>query len=385
MKLQKNDGIQELSDFYNNVSVNRKIQNQLTASIFYSVAPFNPKTIRKNRFFEMNPDDDLYDIFIKHSGYIIYVKGDGPFKYKGESVKMFCWLHKHIINFIDQGTSCGLDCTFRVLKPYKACIPQCIVQNTGAPLGIAVGPQESSNLYSLIFELIYRIDENVYSIFSDLPFITDEHPSFDKLSADYKIKIFKCYSHLIKSVGANSALGVLFRDILYTYSKDEYDATYLKNCYLFKKLYSMEDEKKRDDARFNKVGSVLGIDPKGNPIEKNQSYSVLYERIIQKVPTTNNHSESYHARINSIAADMRYSINNRLSLVVDHIMSRLTHLDASSIANLRNYLSITIFNIDTIVVGAIVAKVQSDLLNKNPELIAKIDSNFDKYLATLQL
>lgn len=147
----------------------------------------------------------------------------------------------------------------------------------------------------------------------------------------------------------------------------------------------MEDEKKRDDARFNKVGGVLGIDPKGNPVEKNPSYSLLYERIIQKVPTTNNHSESYHARINSIAADMRYSINNRLSLVVDHIMSRLTLLDALSIANLRNYLSITIFNIDTIVVGAIVAKVQSDLLRKNPELIAKIDSNFDKYLATLQL
>ena len=31
MKLQKNAGIQELSDFYNNVSVKRKIQNQLTA------------------------------------------------------------------------------------------------------------------------------------------------------------------------------------------------------------------------------------------------------------------------------------------------------------------------------------------------------------------
>lgn len=90
----------------------------------------------------------------------------------------------------------------------------------------------------------------------------------------------------------------------------------------------MVDEKKRDDARYCKVGRVLGIDPKGNQIEKNPFYSVLYERIIQKVPTTNNHNESYHARINSFAADMRYSINNRLSLVVDHIISRLSHLDA---------------------------------------------------------
>lgn len=33
-----------------------------------------------------------------------------------------------------------------LLKPYKACILQCIVQNTGIPLGIAVDPQESSNI-----------------------------------------------------------------------------------------------------------------------------------------------------------------------------------------------------------------------------------------------
>ena len=100
------------------------------------------------------------------------MKGEGPFKYKGEPVKMFCWIHRYFRRYIKQSKAIGLDCTFRVLKPYKLCIPQCIVQNTGVPLGIAVGPQESSNLYSLIFELIYRIDEKVYSTFTDLPFIT---------------------------------------------------------------------------------------------------------------------------------------------------------------------------------------------------------------------
>lgn len=331
------DIFHKISIIFNHKNVSKDV-NQFTQMLFFRYSPFNPKTIRKNRFFEMNPDDDLYDIFIKHSGYIIYVKGDGPFKYKGESVKMFCWLHKHIINFIDQGTSCGLDCTFRVLKPYKACIPQCIVQNTGVPLGIAVGPQESSNLYSLVFELIFRIDKKVYSKFQKLPFITDEHTAFEKLSNDYHISIHKCFSHLIKSIGANSALALLFRDILYSYSEAEYEKNYLKNCYIFKQLYEIEDERTRDDTRFLKVGSVLGIDPKGNPIEKPPEYSLLYERIIKKVPTTNNHCESFHARINSIAADMRYSINNRLALVTDHIMNRLTHLDTSSVANLRNYL-----------------------------------------------
>lgn len=135
---------------------------------------------------------------------------------------MFCWIHKYYKRFIEKGQAIGLNCTFRVLSPSKAYIPQCIVQNTVCPLRIAFGPQGSSNLYSLIFKLIASIDEKVYSKFSELPFITDEHSSFDKLSNDYKLKIYKCYSHLIKSVGVNSAL------VLYSYSENEYNDSYLK-------------------------------------------------------------------------------------------------------------------------------------------------------------
>ena len=55
------------------------------------------------------------------------------------------------------------------------------------------------------------------------------------------------------------------------------------------------------------------------------------------VPTTNNHCESYHSKINSIAGDQRYTINNRLSLLAKHIMNRLKQLDQSSLCNLRTY------------------------------------------------
>lgn len=76
----------------------------------------------------------------------------------------------------------------------------------------------------------------------------------------------------------------------------------------------------------------------GKPIEREKSFECLYERILLKIPTTNNHAESYHSKINSVAADMRLSINNRLSLVACHVMKRLKNLDSSSIANLRNNL-----------------------------------------------
>lgn len=76
----------------------------------------------------------------------------------------------------------------------------------------------------------------------------------------------------------------------------------------------------------------------GKPIERKKSFACLYERILLKISTTTNHAESYHSKINSVAAYMRLTINNRLSLVVCHVMKRLKYLDSSSIANLRNYL-----------------------------------------------
>ena len=48
IKLQKNSGISEMSDFYDNSGVDRSCQNQVTTSIFYSVAPFTSKTVSRN-------------------------------------------------------------------------------------------------------------------------------------------------------------------------------------------------------------------------------------------------------------------------------------------------------------------------------------------------
>ena len=51
----------------------------------------------------------------------------------------------------------------------------------------------------------------------------------------------------------------------------------------------------------------------GNSIEREKSFALLFERINLKIPTTTNHCESYHSRINTIAGDMRFTINNRSS------------------------------------------------------------------------
>ncbi|KAK8863931.1 hypothetical protein M9Y10_011624 [Tritrichomonas musculus] len=112
--------------------------NQFAFVLFYRFASFHNKTISRNKFSLMNPYNDLYDIFNCFSGYLMYVKGEGSFRFNNQNVSPFAWLHPFFYDIVTKTDSIGLDATFRLLKPFKVCISQCIIQNTGVPLGILV-------------------------------------------------------------------------------------------------------------------------------------------------------------------------------------------------------------------------------------------------------
>lgn len=59
----------ELSDFYNNKPVERSKRNQITASLFYDVAPFDPKTINRNvhKSYEHNGCKDQLERIIENT------------------------------------------------------------------------------------------------------------------------------------------------------------------------------------------------------------------------------------------------------------------------------------------------------------------------------
>lgn len=56
----------------------------------------------------------------------------------------------------------------------------------------------------------------------------------------------------------------------------------------------------KNDIGFMKIGKILGIVPFGWPINVEESYAPLFARINLGVPSTNNHGESYHQKLNSI-------------------------------------------------------------------------------------
>lgn len=53
-------------------------------------------------------------------------------------------------------------------------------------------------------------------------------------------------------------------------------------------------------TRFDKVAQVLGQDAQGNPTEKKSSYSPIYLRAADRIPTCTNHIESLHMQINQL-------------------------------------------------------------------------------------
>ena len=177
----------------------------------------------------------------------------------------------------------------------------------------------------------------------DYFYITDEHKAFKKLKKIYNLKIFHCFVHLIRTVGSHSALAMLLRDILYSYTKDEYDENYLKFVHTYLYLYNLSKSdtrinKKRLKTRFDKVGKILGYNTDGQVIEIDEVYSPLYIRIQHRIPTTTNHAESYHQKVNTVAGDLRMTLPNRVALLAHHIMSQITQIDNSSISNLLSYI-----------------------------------------------
>lgn len=318
--------------------------NEFTAILFQRISPFHKKTISRNLQQKLNPTNDIYDIFNKQGGYLFYVKGSGPFICKGEQIFMFAWFHPYMFDIINHSSVIGLDATFRVLRPFACCIPQLIFRNTGVPLGLLVGPHENSLLYSLFFQSILQIKPDLFKqLIENYCYITDEHKCFSKLKKIYGIHIYNCFTHLIRTIGANSPLAMLFREILYCSTEKEYEANLLRFNYIFMNLIQIAKEEsqsldKNNIKRFLKVGKVLGIDLDGSAIETEVSYSPLFNRIAYGIPTTNNYSESFHSKINSIAGDQRLTINNRLSLVANYIIRRLHNIEDSSIGNLEQYI-----------------------------------------------
>lgn len=71
----------------------------------------------------------------------------------------------------------------------------------------------------MLYKLIKR--EN-FEKFKKIAYVINEYPCFDKLEINYRIQRYKSITHLIRSIGARSALALLFCDIRYCFSEKDF-------------------------------------------------------------------------------------------------------------------------------------------------------------------
>ena len=258
---------------------------------------------------------------------------------------MFCWLNPYFKSVVNHGKSIELDATFRIIYPLAACIPQMVIQNTGVPLGLLIAPSETCNLYSMLFEALklHESNEDLYEKMLSMNFITDEHKSFIRLKKKYNLNVYNCYTHLIRTIGASSALGLLLKKILFCKTHEEFKEKYTKFVTMYMMIYEITMKKKnvnikKTENRFLKVGKLLGITPKGVKIDPEFAHAPLFCRVLKEIPTTNNYAEAFHRSLNEIASDRRISMMNRVALVAKKIMERFNNIRNSSESNQKNYI-----------------------------------------------
>ena len=109
---------------------------------------------------------------------------DDEIKYNNSlTINGFCWLSPWTLEALINFSYLDLDCIFAILSPYVTCIPQLILKNVSLPLGFIPGPEESSELYRLLYtELQNILEEN--DRLHELPILSDQGQGLIKFCKD---------------------------------------------------------------------------------------------------------------------------------------------------------------------------------------------------------
>ena len=137
-------------------------------------------------------------------------------------IHSFTYLVDEFRDIISRAQCIEIDASFYVMHPHVFTIPLAIVANESIPLGLSVGPTESSLLFEQFYTFIKSVDDDAYEKLKVIPVLSDEGSAIEKFCNDNKIRQFLCYTHLIRKFGANTQLGGIVKGLLFQKSPEDF-------------------------------------------------------------------------------------------------------------------------------------------------------------------
>ena len=221
-----------------------------------------------------------------------------------------------------------IDASFHALRPYTYCVPLLIIHNASIPIGLSLGPSESSNLFDVFFQNLSNIDKNFKLTY--FPILSDEGKAIKKFTNNEEnVKHFFCYRHIIEKMGSNSLIGGITRNLLFQ-TKYEYYKKVLPqaisdiNLYFENQLISEKSIKK-----FVKVFQ-LSISEKNEIINTEYDHEHgLWNRQQYGVSTCSNHIERLHRTMNTAVKGIS-CVHLRLSIVISSLEKYCENFEKNS-------------------------------------------------------
>ena len=323
-----------LSTYFNNI-INIKKVNQFTAAAFASVSPQCDKTLQRRLNHNYENANDLKTLFECFGGNLFLVKGDGFLEFEGNPIKALVWIPSVAFELLHLSNCIELDTSFFATKPNVFSVPMLIYCNTGIPLGLIVGPTESSEFYTLFYKAFEEINSDLFEELKSKCILSDQHTSFEALQKKYNFELFFCYVHIIRSFGASSAISILVREILFCKTQEEFESIYLRIIKTFKYLLEIGGSAVIHKEKFQKI---FGFDENGNPVNRSTMMEPFFIRIQKGVPSSTNHIERFHRYCNESVKGLK-NIYRKLGRVLNCITKQISRANENILRKLKDYIS----------------------------------------------
>lgn len=271
---------------------------------------------------------------------------------KPKIITSFLWILPFTHSIIKQIHYMEVDASFKACKPFKYCIYQGIYFNASIPLALSFAPEESTQLYEMLFNgckkhgLIYEVFEGI-NVLSDMGGAIQAFCNLHQMPKNF------CHRHIIEAFGARSSFGLWSNRLLKCKTHEEYlkQREYVASELLEyeRKIKEIEKEKLKMHKTFKLVNNmkipqkiieikIMLYDPDFDAKEKapiknieNSNYYIyrwaIWVRKFNHIPRCSNHSEGTHGNINhTLPSRGKKSIKVGLSKIANYIISHISRL-----------------------------------------------------------